>query len=139
MDHHEFKDFGELFRTLILPELIKHIDPALDHLRRKQPDEWLRIAMELQKRGSYDRIEQQREQEDVIRSLLDILAKGLQDSVPEFVQQHTLALERHFYQHGQELDDLLRKSPNAKPMSAQESVDAQLRAMGFGVNPNDKR
>lgn len=139
MSRPEFDDFGEFFRQHILPDLIKHIDPALDHLRRKDPQEWLRIATELRKRGSYDRVERMREAEDATKELIELIRAGLVSSVPEFVRLHTIALEKHYMKHGLELDDLLRKSPAPAPMSARESVDAQIKAMGFTVDPTDKR
>lgn len=135
----EFSDFGAFFRAQIMPELVRQIEPALNHLRRTDKQTWLKIAMELRRRGGYDRIEQMREQADMFQGLIDTIAEGLKTSIPEFVRQHTLALEQHFYRHGQELDDLLRKSPDTEPMSARESVDAQLGAMGIKFNPNDNR
>ncbi len=139
MDASEYGNFGAFFRARIMPDLIKQIDPALNHLRQTNPQEWLRIAMELRQRGCYDRVEQLREEEDAIKSLIELINEGLMNSVPAFVKQHTIALERHYVQHGQELDDLMRSSPGVDPMSGSESVDAQLRAMGIKINPEDKR
>lgn len=138
MNGDKFEDFGAFFRAHIMPDIVRNIGSALDYLRKKDPQEWLRIAMELRKRGSYDRVEQMREQEDAIKGLIEMISAGLMDLVPEFIRQHTLELERHYCQHGLELDDLLRKTPSPKPMNASESVDAQLRAWGYNPKPNDK-
>lgn len=138
----EYGDFGEFFRKEMLPDLIKRIEPALDHLRRTDPQQWLRIAMEMRKRGGYDRIEQMKEMGDGLEAIIKMLADGLKESIPEFVRQHTQAVERHYVQHGLELDDLLRRSPAQEPMTPQQSVEAQLRAMGVDlgkINPSDNR
>lgn len=142
MNPNEYDDFGQFFRKEILPDLIRRIDPALNHLRRTDPQQWLRIAMEMRKRGGYDRIEQMREMGDGLEAIIKMLADGLKESIPEFVRLHTEAVEHHYVQHGLELDDLLRKSPPQDPMTPQQSVEAQLRAMGVDlgkINPNDSR
>ncbi|GEM_PF-3205963 len=95
--------------------------------------------MDLRGRQAYDQVEQMREMEEAIDAYLTEVADGLKESIPEFVRQYTRAIILHFVRHGQDLDDLIRSSPKQRPMSAQESVEAQLRAMGFKVNPNDSR
>lgn len=139
VDGSKYKDFGEFFRAEIMPDLIRHIEPALNQLRRSDPKEWLRIATELRQRGSYDRLEEMHDQEDALKALIDMIQTGLLASVPEFVRQYNLAMEQHYHEHGLELDDMMRKHPNAEPMSAKESIDAQLRAMGIKINPDDPR
>ncbi len=141
MDNPKFPDFGAFFRAEIMPKMIASVEPALDHLRRTNPKEWLRVAMQLQKRGPYDRVEQTKEATDAFIELIKLLASGLTESVPVFVKRNNEAMEKHFVRHGLELDDLLRRNPDEKPMSTSESVEAQMRAWGvtFKVNPDDKR
>lgn len=139
MDPNKYKSYGDFFRKEILPDLIRRVDPALDHLRRTDPKQWQRIAMEMRKRGGGNRVEQMKGMSEGLEAIVNMIADGLKESIPEFVRQHTLAVERHYVQHGLELDDMLGRSPKSEPMTAQESVEAQLRAMGFGINPNDTR
>lgn len=137
----EYSSFGEFFRAEIMPGMIRGIEPAMDHLRRTNPEQWLRIAMRLRNLGSYDRVEQQREVIEAFRGLVQEISNGLLESVPEYVRLHDQAMEAHFVRHGIELDDLLHKHPSAEPMSTGDAVDAQMRAWGinFKVNPDDQR
>ena len=135
-------NFDPFFQSYLRRELQRAIpqmvEDALEQLRREAPEKWLEVAHSLRKLGPYDRAEQISEAVEALNGVVEELAKLAKELIPEATKGFLVASERYFIQHGQDLDDLLRRQGPVKDITTKAAIEEMLRNMGIRSTNKDK-